>query len=67
MHVTSGKAFRKSGDSLRLPGAETNGEITLPTPIAENDDLVTLHFFVTTEPDVVAAFLRGCRRSIGHE
>ena len=34
------------------------------TPIAENDDLVTLHFFVTTEPDVVAAFLRGCRRSI---
>ena len=26
---TSGKASRKSGDSLRLPGAETNGAITL--------------------------------------
>jgi len=29
MCVTSGMASRKSGDSLRLPGAETNGAMTL--------------------------------------
>jgi hypothetical protein len=29
MHDTSGRASRKSVDSLRLPGAETNGAITL--------------------------------------
>jgi hypothetical protein len=29
MRMTSGRAWRNSGDSLRLPGADTNGAITV--------------------------------------
>ena len=32
--------------------------------IAESDDLVALHLLVPAEADVVAAFLRRCRRTI---
>ena len=64
MRVTSGRASRNSGDSLRLPGAETNGAITLQLPIAEGDDLIAFDLLVSAETDVVAAFLRRCRRSI---
>ena len=36
----------------------------IAAPIAEGDNLVAFHFLVTAEPDVVAAFLRRCRRSV---
>jgi len=49
MCVTSGRASRKSGDSLRLPGAEqTADDITIA--IAEGDDFVAFDLLVAAEP-----------------
>jgi len=63
MRDTSGRASRKSGDSLRLPGAETNGAITLQFR-SQKATIFAFHLLVPAETDVVAAFLRRCRRSI---
>jgi len=49
---------------IAIARAETNGEITLQRRSQKTTILSPFIFFVTTEPDVVAAFLRGCRRSI---
>jgi hypothetical protein len=57
--MTSGRASLSSGDSLRLPGAVTNGD-DVAMAIAERDDLVAFDFFVPTKAKVIAALF--CRR-----
>jgi hypothetical protein len=52
--VSLGNASRNSGDSLRLPGAVTNGDVAVA--IAEGDDLAALEMLVSAIPEVVAAF-----------
>jgi hypothetical protein len=50
MRVTSGKASRKSGDSLRLPGAETNGAMTLQLRSQKATILSPLTFLCPLKP-----------------
>ena len=56
MRVTCGKASRNSGDSLRLPGAETNGAITLQCRSQKATTLSPLTFLWPLKPRLSPPF-----------
>jgi len=64
MRVTSGRASRNSGDSLRLPGAETKRRDHVAIAVAEGDDVVAFQLLVPVEADVVATLFGGRRRAV---
>ena len=57
MRMTCGKASRNSGDSLRLPGAETNGAITLQLRSQKATTLSPLIFLCPLKPMLSPPFL----------
>src|SRR5580700_2257211 len=63
IRVTSGKASRRRGDSLRLPGAEMNGAITLQFR-SQKATTFAFDFLVPVEADIVTTPLRRCGRAV---
>jgi hypothetical protein len=57
MHITSGRASRRIGDSLRLPGADTNGAITLHCRSQRATTLSPLTFLCPLYPMLSPPFL----------
>ena len=49
---------------MAIAGRRNKRRNHIAIAIAESDDLVALHLLVPAEADVVAAFLRRCRRTI---
>jgi hypothetical protein len=57
IRITSGRASRNSGDSLRLPGTERNGAITLQWPSQKATTLSPFSFLCPLKPMLSPPFL----------
>ena len=64
IRVTSGKASRRRGNSLRLPGAEMNGAITLQFRSQKATTLSPLIFLCPLKPILSPPLFRRCGRAV---
>ena len=58
------QGFSQKRRFITIAGRRNKRRNHIAIAIAESDDLVALHLLVPAEADVVAAFLRRCRRTI---